>query len=81
MDTTNSSGKIFISHTVGYHISISIHEPYISTDFSLWFFLQQVLSGKFVLRFAVGAPLTEGQHVDAAWKLLQDEATKLLGSA
>ncbi|XP_047071867.1 tryptophan decarboxylase 2 isoform X1 [Lolium rigidum] len=55
MDTTNSSGKIFISHTV--------------------------LSGKFVLRFAVGAPLTEGQHVDAAWKLLQDEATKLLGSA
>ncbi|KAL5196921.1 hypothetical protein ABZP36_000433 [Zizania latifolia] len=54
MDGANSSGKIFISHTV--------------------------LSGKFVLRFAVGAPLTEEQHVDAAWKLLQDEATKLLGS-
>jgi tyrosine decarboxylase len=47
----------------------------------LWqFFLQQVLSGKFVLRFVVGAPLTEEQHVDAAWKLLQDEASKLLGS-
>lgn len=39
----------------------------------------QVLSGKFVLRFAVGAPLTEERHVDAAWKLLQDEATKVLG--
>ncbi|XP_062189591.1 tryptophan decarboxylase 2 isoform X4 [Phragmites australis] len=45
MDAANSSGKIFISHTV--------------------------LSGKFVLRFAVGAPLTEEQHVLAAWKLLQ----------
>ncbi|TVU39493.1 hypothetical protein EJB05_12915, partial [Eragrostis curvula] len=54
MDAANSSGKIFISHTV--------------------------LSGKFVLRYVVGAPLTEGQHVIAAWKLLQDEATKLLGS-
>ncbi|XP_037409914.1 tryptophan decarboxylase 2-like [Triticum dicoccoides] len=54
MDTCNSSGKIFISHTV--------------------------LSGKFVLRFAVGAPLTEEKHVDAAWKLLQDEASKILGS-
>ncbi|KQK16481.1 hypothetical protein BRADI_1g28960v3 [Brachypodium distachyon] len=54
MDSANSSGKIFISHTV--------------------------LSGKFVLRFVVGAPLTEEQHVDAAWKLLQDEATKLLGN-
>uniref|UniRef100_A0A453G827 Tyrosine decarboxylase 1 n=1 Tax=Aegilops tauschii subsp. strangulata TaxID=200361 RepID=A0A453G827_AEGTS len=51
MDTCNSSGKIFISHTV--------------------------LSGKFVLRFAVGAPLTEEKHVDAAWKLLQDEASKI----
>ncbi|KAM3353423.1 hypothetical protein ACQJBY_024536 [Aegilops geniculata] len=55
MDTCNSSGKIFISHTV--------------------------LSGNFVLRFAVGAPLTEEKHVDAAWKLLQDEASKILGSS
>ncbi|KAK1679420.1 hypothetical protein QYE76_040268 [Lolium multiflorum] len=54
METSNSSGKIFISHTV--------------------------LSGKFVLRFAVGAPLTEERHVDAAWKLLQDEASKLFES-
>ncbi|OEL20937.1 Tyrosine decarboxylase 1, partial [Dichanthelium oligosanthes] len=55
MDAANSSGKIFISHTV--------------------------LSGKFVLRFAVGAPLTEEQHVFAAWKLLQDLATKQLGNS
>uniref|UniRef100_J3MKD2 Tyrosine decarboxylase n=1 Tax=Oryza brachyantha TaxID=4533 RepID=J3MKD2_ORYBR len=54
MDAVNSSGKIFLSHTV--------------------------LSGKFILRFAVGAPLTEERHVDAAWKLLQDEATKVLGN-
>jgi tyrosine decarboxylase len=47
----------------------------------LWhFLLQQVLSGKFVLRFVVGAPLTEERHVDAAWKLLQDEASKLFES-
>uniref|UniRef100_A0A0A9F7V1 Uncharacterized protein n=1 Tax=Arundo donax TaxID=35708 RepID=A0A0A9F7V1_ARUDO len=37
MDAANSSGKIFISHTV--------------------------LSGKFILRFTVGAPLTEKRHV------------------
>ncbi|KAF0909527.1 hypothetical protein E2562_037166 [Oryza meyeriana var. granulata] len=54
MDGVNSSGKIFISHTV--------------------------LSGKFILRFAVGAPLTEERHVDAAWKLLQEEATMVLGN-
>ncbi|KAH7690926.1 Tyrosine decarboxylase protein [Dioscorea alata] len=52
LDAVNSSGKIFISHTV--------------------------LSGKFVLRFAVGAPLTEESHVKAAWKVLQDQATILL---
>jgi tyrosine decarboxylase len=45
-------------------------------------FTEQVLSGKFVLRFAVGAPLTEEQHIFAAWKILQDLATKqLLGSS
>ncbi|XP_072148218.1 tryptophan decarboxylase 2 isoform X2 [Setaria viridis] len=55
MDAANSSGKIFISHTV--------------------------LSGKFILRFVVGAPLTEEQHVFAAWKVLQDLATKQLGSS
>ncbi|KAF8692733.1 hypothetical protein HU200_039431 [Digitaria exilis] len=55
MDAANSSGKIFLSHTV--------------------------LSGKFILRFAVGAPLTEEQHVFAAWKLLQDLASKQLESS
>ena len=52
LDTVNSTGKIFVSHTV--------------------------LSGKYVLRFAVGAPLTEERHVLAAWKLLQEEASALL---
>ncbi|KAJ4728348.1 Tyrosine decarboxylase [Melia azedarach] len=52
LDAVNSTGKIFISHTV--------------------------LSGKYILRFAVGAPLTEERHVNAAWKVLQDEASALL---
>lgn len=38
----------------------------------------QVLSGKYVLRFAVGAPLTEKRHVVAAWKVLQEKASALL---
>lgn len=54
LDAVNSTGKIFISHTV--------------------------LSAKYILRFAVGAPLTEERHVTAAWKVLQDEASALLGS-
>ncbi|KAK8951502.1 Tyrosine decarboxylase 1 [Platanthera zijinensis] len=54
MNSTNSSGKIFLSHTV--------------------------LSGMFVLRLAVGAPLTEERHINEAWKVLQDQATTLLGS-
>ncbi|XP_030546509.2 tyrosine decarboxylase 2-like isoform X1 [Rhodamnia argentea] len=54
LDAVNSTGKIFISHTV--------------------------LSGTYVLRFAVGAPLTEERHVNEAWKVLQDEASKLLAS-
>ncbi|XP_030934742.1 tyrosine decarboxylase 1 [Quercus lobata] len=53
LEAINSTGKIFISHTV--------------------------LSGKYILRFAVGAPLTEERHVTAAWKVLQDEASVLLG--
>ncbi|KAK0582374.1 hypothetical protein LWI29_024892 [Acer saccharum] len=52
LDAVNTTGKIFLSHTV--------------------------LSGKYILRFAVGAPLTEERHVNAAWKLLQDEASTLL---
>lgn len=38
----------------------------------------QVLSGKYTLRFAVGAPLTEERHVNEALKVLQDKATSLL---
>ncbi|PIA40075.1 hypothetical protein AQUCO_02500062v1 [Aquilegia coerulea] len=53
LDAVNSTGKIFLSHTV--------------------------LSGKYILRFVVGTPLTEERHVNAAWKVLHDEATKLLG--
>ncbi|KAI5680036.1 hypothetical protein M9H77_01263 [Catharanthus roseus] len=52
LDAVNSTGKVFISHTV--------------------------LSDKYTLRFAVGAPLTEERHIVAAWKILQDEATTLL---
>lgn len=40
----------------------------------------QVLSGKYVLRFAVGAPLTEERHVNAAWNVLQEKASALLGA-
>ncbi|KAJ6833589.1 tyrosine decarboxylase 1 [Iris pallida] len=42
------------------------------------FLSHTVLSGKFVLRMAVGAPLTEERHIKAAWKVLQDKATDLL---
>ncbi|KAL9436183.1 hypothetical protein AB3S75_022272 [Citrus x aurantiifolia] len=52
LDDINSTGKIFISHTV--------------------------LSGKYILRFAVGAPLTEWRHVNAAWEVMQDKASALL---
>ncbi|XWS76176.1 hypothetical protein CRYUN_Cryun01aG0153800 [Craigia yunnanensis] len=52
LDAVNSTGNVFISHTV--------------------------LSGKYILRFAVGAPLTEEKHVNAAWKVLQYKATALL---
>ncbi|CAL1383387.1 unnamed protein product [Linum trigynum] len=44
------------------------------------FISHTVLSGMYILRFVVGAPLTKRRHVDAAWKVLQDEACTLLGS-
>ncbi|KAD4584785.1 hypothetical protein E3N88_22386 [Mikania micrantha] len=52
LDAVNSSGKIFISHTV--------------------------LSGNYILRFVVGAPLTEERHIVAAWKLFQEASSSLL---
>ncbi|XP_068656100.1 tyrosine decarboxylase 2 [Aristolochia californica] len=54
LEAINSSGKLFMSHTV--------------------------LSGKFILRFVVGAPLTEERHIKEAWNVLQDKATTLLGT-
>ncbi|CAD5319002.1 Tyrosine decarboxylase 1 [Arabidopsis thaliana] len=36
------------------------------------------LSGKIVLRCAIGAPLTEEKHVKEAWKVIQEEASYLL---
>lgn len=44
------------------------------------FISHTVLSGKYILRFAVGAPLTEENHINAAWKLLQAEASALLAN-
>ncbi|KAL0654825.1 hypothetical protein Bca4012_075409 [Brassica carinata] len=41
-------------------------------------FSHTILSGKFVLRFAIGAPLTEEKHVKEAWKVIQEEASFLL---
>lgn len=38
----------------------------------------QVLSGMYILRFAVGAPLTEERHVNEAWELIQAQASLLL---
>ncbi|KAK9146252.1 hypothetical protein Sjap_006155 [Stephania japonica] len=43
------------------------------------FISHTVLSGKYVLRVAVGAPLTEERHIETACKVLQEEATALLG--
>ncbi|XP_056845489.1 phenylacetaldehyde synthase isoform X1 [Raphanus sativus] len=54
LEALNSSGKLFISHTI--------------------------LSGKFVLRVAIGAPLTEEKHVMEAWKVIQEEASNILAS-
>uniref|UniRef100_A0A224X465 Tryptophan decarboxylase n=1 Tax=Hypericum kalmianum TaxID=473045 RepID=A0A224X465_9ROSI len=45
------------------------------------FMTHTVLSGKYTLRFVVGAPLTEERHVIAAWKVLQEVASTLLESS
>ncbi|KAK4272994.1 hypothetical protein QN277_021471 [Acacia crassicarpa] len=55
LDSVNSTGNIFITHTV--------------------------LSGKHILRFVVGSPLTEERHVNGAWQILQDKASALLGNS
>ncbi|XP_020700685.1 tyrosine decarboxylase 1-like [Dendrobium catenatum] len=42
------------------------------------FMTHAVVGGEFVLRFAVGGTLTEKQHVEATWKLVQEKASELL---
>ncbi|GAB2281853.1 Tyrosine decarboxylase 2 [Dionaea muscipula] len=42
------------------------------------FISHTVLSSKYILRLAVGAPLTEERHINAAWKVLQEKADVLL---
>nr|AZM69446.1 tyrosine decarboxylase [Asarum sp. XW-2018] len=61
----------------GYRLNYSLLES-VNASGKL-FMSHTVLSGKFILRFAVGAPLTEEKHVREAWTLLQDKATTLLG--
>jgi hypothetical protein len=43
------------------------------------FLVDTELSGQRVLRFAVGGAQTQERHVRAAWKLLQEAATAVLG--
>ena len=38
------------------------------------------VQGRYTLRFAVGSPLTAGEHVRTAWELIRDTAETLLGS-
>ncbi|KAK4749158.1 hypothetical protein SAY87_026607 [Trapa incisa] len=42
------------------------------------FISHTVLSGMYILRFAVGAPLTEKRHVDEAWEIIQAQSSLLL---
>ncbi|RZC72395.1 hypothetical protein C5167_035556 [Papaver somniferum] len=58
------------------HIKLAIHfEDLVAADSRF-----EVLSGKYILRFVVGAPLTEENHIIAAWKIFQDQTTLLLKS-
>nr|GMD93292.1 tyrosine decarboxylase 1-like [Ipomoea batatas]GMD93294.1 tyrosine decarboxylase 1-like [Ipomoea batatas] len=45
------------------------------------FMTHAVVGGVYMMRFAVGAPLTEFRHVEMAWKLIQDHATSMLKAA
>ena len=40
-----------------------------------------VIGGVYVMRFAVGASLTENRHVILAWKVVQEHANALLNSS
>ncbi|KAL7593375.1 hypothetical protein Lser_V15G32666 [Lactuca serriola] len=39
-----------------------------------------MVEGVFIIRFSVGATLTEDRHIKMAWELVQDQATSLLGT-
>ncbi|KMZ67181.1 short isoform Tyrosine Decarboxylase [Zostera marina] len=39
------------------------------------FFTHTIISDKYILRFAVGAVLTEERHIREAWKVIQNQAT------
>ena len=43
------------------------------------FLVHTELSGRYVLRFAVGGAQTQERHVRAAWRLIQETAGRLLG--
>jgi hypothetical protein len=64
------------------HSPICLDSPQ-NTNYTLTLIVSsfyQVLCGMFILRFVVGPCLTEEHHVIVTWKILQDEATKLLRS-
>ncbi|KAH7662306.1 tyrosine decarboxylase protein [Dioscorea alata] len=42
------------------------------------FMTHAVVSGTFMIRFAIGTTLTKKRHVDETWKLIQSKATDLL---
>lgn len=83
LESVNSTGSVFITHTVcmnylqGFVLLITYVEHVLPLDDNHHV---QVLSGEYILRFAVGAPLTEMRHVKVAWQILQDKATALLES-
>ena len=45
------------------------------------FMTHAVVGGVFVLRFAIGATLTEMRHVEATWKLIQAKADEIWGQS
>jgi len=47
-------------------------------EFGAHYGIVQVLGGLFTIRFSIGGSRTELRHVDAAWKVIQLQASKLL---
>ncbi|KAF8408814.1 hypothetical protein HHK36_004883 [Tetracentron sinense] len=52
----------------------------IGTFFSLYM-PHAVVGGVYMIRFAVGATLTEERHVNVAWKVVQEHAGAILGAS